>query len=134
MTEPINTIQIWQHFQELVLTMQQTFSAELELAPLPARPQYAAINTYFQQQIMTTADDPWPAAITGKMRSYITEIHRLLKLIQRDMVFWQSARQPVTQAQRQSEILSKLNMILQFCRSMIEELHTSVSPVGYPEK
>lgn len=127
MTELIDTIYVWQHFQKLVLTMQQALSAELSPTPLQARPQYAAIDTYFQQQIMATADDPLPTAIAGKMRSYITEIHRLLKLIQRDLIFWQSARQPNTKAQRQSEIFTKLDMILQFSNTIVGALSISGS-------
>ncbi len=127
MTEPIDTIQIWQRFQELVLTMQQAFSAELAPTPLQAREQYEAIDTYFQQQIMATSDDPWPVAIAGKMRSYITEIHRLLKLIQRDLIFWQSARRPLPKVQRSDDIRSKLDMVMQFSNSIVEALSISGS-------
>lgn len=125
MTEPIDTIQVWQRFQELVLTMQQAFSAELALTPLQARQQYEAIDTYFQQQLMATSDDPRPAAITGKIRSYITEIHRLLKLVQRDLIFWQSARQPLTKVQRSDDIQSKLDVVMQFSNSIVEALSIS---------
>lgn len=113
---------IWQHFQELVLTLQQPFSEESLLTPLQITQLYGAIDTYFQQEIMAATECPLPPAIAGKMRSYTTEIHRLLKLIQRDLIFWQSARQPDTKAKRQTEILSKMDVILQFVRSMIEEL------------
>jgi hypothetical protein len=123
MTEPINTIQIWQHFQELVLTIQQDIGADISPTLLETTRQYEVINTYFQHQMLAMSEYPWPPAIAGKMRSYITEIHRLLKLVQRDLVFWHSARQPNTKAQRQTEILGKLNTIVQFSRSMIEELH-----------
>jgi hypothetical protein len=128
MPEPIDTIQIWQHFQELVLAIQQDISADTRPTPLETTRQYEAIDTYFQRQMMVTSEYSWPPAIAGKMRSYITEIHRLLKLVQRDLVFWHSARQPNTKAQRQTEILGKLNTIVHFSRSMIEELHTFESP------
>lgn len=118
----IDTIQIWQHFQELVLTIQQDVSADIPPIPLVITRQYEAIDTYFQHQMMATSEYTWPASLAGKMRSYITEIHRLLKLLQRDLIFWHHARQPQTKAQRQTEILGKLDTIVQFSRSMIEEL------------
>lgn len=118
---------IWQHFQELVLTLQQPFSEELALTPLQITQFYGAIDTYFQHQIMAAPECPLPPAIAGKMRSYTTEIHRLLKLIQRDLIFWQSASQPATKAQRQTDIWSKLNLVMQFVRSMIEELRNASS-------
>jgi hypothetical protein len=134
MTEPIGTIQIWQHFQELVLAIQQDINSDVSPTTLETTRKYEEIDTYFQCQMMATSDYSWPPALAGKMRSYITEIHRLLKLVQRDLVFWHHARQPNTKAQRQTEILGKLSTIVQFSRSMIEELHTSDSQVGYSER
>jgi succinate dehydrogenase flavin-adding protein (antitoxin of CptAB toxin-antitoxin module) len=46
-----------------------------------------------------------------QVRSGLTEIHRLLKLADRDLQFWQSARQPETRRQRQQKLLTKLQQI-----------------------
>jgi succinate dehydrogenase flavin-adding protein (antitoxin of CptAB toxin-antitoxin module) len=46
-----------------------------------------------------------------QVRSGLTEIHRLLKLADRDLQFWQSAKQPDTRSQRQQQLLTKLQQI-----------------------
>jgi hypothetical protein len=125
MNEIAEIIEIWQHFQETVGTLQQPMSAELPLTPRQTTECYAAIEIYFDQQMRVAPEYPLPSAVAGKMRSYTTEIHRLLKLIQRDLIFWHSARQPATKAQRRLEILRKLDMTMQFSQSMIEELNIS---------
>ncbi len=122
MTEILEITQVWQHFQELVVTMQQLFQAPQLPMTLQTNQGYSAIELYFQHQIMTTMSAPLPSPVAGKMRSYTTEIHRLLKLMQRDLIFWQSARQLPTKKQRQADIESKLIMITQFVVAMLEEL------------
>jgi hypothetical protein len=122
MTEIIEITQVWQDFQELVVTMQQLFQAAPSPTNLQTNQTYEAIETYFQRQIMATTTAPLPPTVAGKIRSYTTEIHRLLKLGQRDLMFWQSARQLSTKKQRQADMESKLVMIRQFIVAMLEEL------------
>jgi hypothetical protein len=127
MADLIEIMAVWQHLQSLVLTLQEPLTASVPLTPLQTTQLYGEIVAYFEQQIMAVVENPWPLAVAGKMRSYTTEIHRLLKLMQRDLIFWHSARQPLTRAQRLAEILGKLHMIMQFIQSMIEELNTTSS-------
>jgi hypothetical protein len=47
-----------------------------------------------------------------QMRSSLTEIHRLLRLLQRDLIFWQTAKQ--TKAGRKSQVLATLQSIENF--------------------
>ncbi len=125
MTEIAEIMEIWQHFQDMVLALQQLMSTELLLTPLQTTECYTSIEIYFDQQIVAAPEYLLPPAVAGKMRSYTTEIHRLLKLIQLDLIFWHSARQPATKAQRRLEILRKLDVTMQFSQSMIEELNIS---------
>jgi succinate dehydrogenase flavin-adding protein (antitoxin of CptAB toxin-antitoxin module) len=46
-----------------------------------------------------------------QMRAGLTEIHRLLKVADRDLQFWQSAKQPDNRSQRQQQLLAKLQQI-----------------------
>ncbi len=46
-----------------------------------------------------------------RIRAGLTEIHRLLKLADRDLQFWQGARQPATRQERQQNLLLKLQQI-----------------------
>ncbi len=127
MAEILEIIEVWQHFQEMICTLQQPLSARLSLTPLQTNDRYAAIIADFDRLILSAPAYQLPSTTAGKMRSYITEIHRLLKLIQRDLIFWHNARQPSTKAQRHADILSKLDVITQFIQSIIEELNIAGS-------
>jgi hypothetical protein len=58
--------------------------------------------------------------IAGKMRSYLTESHRLLRLLPVDVMFIAAARNPTTAQQRRQAYQDKLNLLLQYCRAIIE--------------
>jgi succinate dehydrogenase flavin-adding protein (antitoxin of CptAB toxin-antitoxin module) len=67
------------------------------------------------QQNLAIAFDQLLAAFSPRanhrMRTGLTEIHRLLKLADRDLQFWQGARQPTTRKERQQNLLLKLQQI-----------------------
>jgi succinate dehydrogenase flavin-adding protein (antitoxin of CptAB toxin-antitoxin module) len=67
------------------------------------------------QQDLSIAFDQLLAAFAPdadrQVRSGLTEIHRLLKLADRELQFWQSAKQSETRSQRQQQLLTKLQQI-----------------------
>jgi hypothetical protein len=115
-------VEVWEHFQELVVAWRQSMVAAELLPPRQTQTTYEAIMAYFDRELIAISTTPLSPGLAGKMRSYTTEIHRLLKLVHRDLLFWHSARQPETKARRRLDILAKLDMIMQFIQSMIEEL------------
>lgn len=127
MAEILEIIEVWQHFQEMIWTLQQPLDAGLSLTPLQTTDRYAAIIADFNQLMLAAPVNGLPPTTAGKMRSYITEIHRLLRLIQRGLIFWHNARQPSLKAQRHADILSNLAVITQFIQSIIEELNIAGS-------
>jgi hypothetical protein len=127
MADVMAIMEVWEHFRELVWSWQQLLVAAELLTPAQTQASYEAIRTYFDRELLVMATEDLSPGLAGKMRSYHTEIHRLLKLVHRDLVFWYSARQPQTKAQRRSDILAKLETIMQFIQSMIEELKMSGS-------
>ncbi|MEM6520510.1 MAG: heterocyst frequency control protein PatD [Cyanobacteria bacterium P01_C01_bin.70] len=50
--------------------------------------------------------------------SYQTEINRALRLLGLDVAFLQSAKQSLTQQKRQSQMLERLNTLLEFCNGL----------------
>jgi hypothetical protein len=122
MADVMAIVKVWEHFRELVWSWQQSLVAAELLTPAQTQASYEAIRTYFDRELLVMATDDLSPGLAGKMRLYHTEIHRLLKLVHRDFLLWHSARQPLTKAQRRLDILAKLDMIMQFIQSMIEEL------------
>jgi hypothetical protein len=73
----------------------------------------------FESQILNQSMDDLPDPIAGKMRSYVTESHRLLRLLQMAVMFIASARNPTTLNQRRQTYQRKLDLLLQYCQAVI---------------
>jgi hypothetical protein len=74
----------------------------------------------FESEIITQDVDLLPDPIAGKMRSYLTESHRLLRLLPLDVMFIATARNPTTIEQRRQAYQDKLNLLLKYCQAAIE--------------
>ena len=75
---------------------------------------------FFETQILPQDLDSLPDPIAGKMRSYLTESHRLLRLLPIDLTFIAAARNPATLQQRRQAYQEKLDMLLKYCQAVIE--------------
>jgi len=74
----------------------------------------------FESEIITQDVDLLPDPIAGKMRSYLTESHRLLRLLPLDVMFIATARNPTKIEQRRQAYQDKLNLLLKYCQAAIE--------------
>jgi hypothetical protein len=75
------------------------------------------------EQLLQSCD----SIASHKARSILTEIHRLLRILQRDLLFWQAAKQ--TRADRELQVLTTLQSIEGFYRALVCELTPN-----YPQK
>lgn len=73
----------------------------------------------FESHILPQDLDRLPDPIAGKMRSYLTESHRLLRLLPIDLTFIAAARNPATLQQRRQAYQGKLDLLLQYCQAVI---------------
>ena len=73
----------------------------------------------FESEIRSQSFDELPDPIAGKMRSYLTESHRLLRLLSMDAMFIAAARNPATAAQRYQAYRDKLNLLCRYCQDII---------------
>lgn len=76
---------------------------------------------WFQQRLIrleTTALDP---AIAPLVQTAQTEINKLLRLLGTDVMFLQTARQPLTQQQRQKQLCDRLDQLLGYCAAVLGE-------------
>ena len=72
------------------------------------------LQTLFDQLLQSS--DP---AAPYQVRSSLTEIHRLLRILQRDLLFWQGAKQ--TRADRGIQVLNTLRSIKDFYQVLISD-------------
>jgi hypothetical protein len=105
-----------------ILLWQQLFNLLSDL-PDPAAPDLKAslgkAIELFESEILAQSFDEIPDPIAGKMRSYITESHRLLRLLSMDAMFIAAARNPTTAEQRRQAYRDKLNLLCRYCQDII---------------
>jgi hypothetical protein len=117
---------------EQILMWQQLFNllSDLPTDSLPdLKVSLSHAIAFFESEILARSsvcetapetDDRIEDPIAGKMRSYLTESHRLLRLLPVDVMFIAAARNPTTAQQRRQAYQAKLNLLLQYCQAIID--------------
>jgi hypothetical protein len=108
---------------EQILMWQQLFTL-LSNLPTDSLPDLkVSLNRsieFFETQILPQDLDSLPDPIAGKMRSYLTESHRLLRLLPIDLTFIATARNPDKLQQRRQAYQEKLDLLLKYCQAVTE--------------
>ncbi|WP_310485518.1 heterocyst frequency control protein PatD [Chamaesiphon sp. VAR_48_metabat_403] len=110
---PTAQILIWQQLFTLLSNLPSESTPELKASL------HQAIEL-FETEIIPQDLDILPDPIAGKMRSYLTESHRLLRLISMDALFISTARDPTTIDFRRQAYRHKLELLLQYCQAVID--------------
>jgi hypothetical protein len=108
---------------EQILMWQQLFTllANLPTESIPdLKVSLGKVIELFETDILTQNIDHLPDPIAGKMRSYLTESHRLLRLLSIDLMFIATARNPATIQQRRQSYQAKLDLLLEYCQAVIK--------------
>lgn len=93
--------------------------------PLEIQASLRAAMSVFESQLLAQNIDDLPAPIAAKMRSYLTESHRLLRLLSTEAIFIATARNPQIVGQRRQAYRERLDLLLQFCQAAIDSLADS---------
>jgi hypothetical protein len=104
----------WQQLLDLLLQMQTAEKQHLQTHL------QAAIEVLAGQISPQMKAGEFPAPIAAKMQSYLTECHRLLRLLQTDVMFLQTARSTDTARQRYAVYQQRLESAITFCRAAID--------------
>jgi uncharacterized protein with PIN domain len=84
---------------------------------------FLAVQQAFQQQILPLGDDDGLDRAT--LQPLLTEMNRMLRLMAMDVAFLQTARQPMTQQQRQRQLLTKLEQFGSFATTLQQAVDRS---------
>jgi hypothetical protein len=72
----------------------------------------------FQQ--LLNLDTELPPALVTIWQSYLTETHKQLRLLNTDLLFLQTARQPLTREQRYRQSYSRLTQLLADTQALLQ--------------
>ena len=78
------------------------------------------VQQLFKEQILTMNWDRVPSDRVSSMQSYVTEMHKQMRLLATDAIFFQTARQPATQQQRLSQITTRIETLIRYCDALLE--------------
>jgi hypothetical protein len=110
---PIEQILIWQQLFTLLSNLPTDSIPDLKVS-------LSRSIELFESEILPQNIDSLPEPIAARMRSYLTESHRLLRLLSIDVMFIATARNPLTIEQRRQSYQKKLDLLIQYCQAIIK--------------
>jgi hypothetical protein len=109
---PTEQISPWRQLLTLLLNLSTDSIPELKVSLNEA-------IELFERQILTQNIEDLEEPIAGKMRSYLTESHRLLRLLPLDLMFLEAARQPNNLQHRRQAYQDKLDLLIRYSRAIV---------------
>lgn len=83
---------------------------------------FLTVQQVFQQQVLPLGGED--TSDKTALQPLLTEMNRTLRLMAMDIAFLQTARQPITQQQRQRQILTKIDQLEAFIATLQQTLET----------
>lgn len=78
------------------------------------------VQQRFKEQILTLSLEQVPGELVSSVQSYRTEIHKQMRLLATDVMFFQTARQPATRKQRLSQMSQRLKALIGYCDALLK--------------
>jgi len=112
--------QCYQELQQALEQLERTATQEnLDRAALAA--EYTKVQQFFGNQIMKANSGELYASETPPEQSYLTEIHKQLRLLRTDVTFLQAAKQPATAQARQTAAAERVNTLIGYCGALLHK-------------
>lgn len=115
-----NSYQRYQELQQALEQLQKTAAQDnLDRTALAA--EYQKVQQFFGNQIMRTDSSELDSSETPPEQSYLTEIHKQLRMLGTDVTFLQASRQPATATGRQTAAIARLNTLIGYCGALLQK-------------
>jgi hypothetical protein len=111
-----------QHYRDFQHALQQLLGLIVRANPDGSSLQAAFLEAQqlFQLRIMALETDELDSRVVSKVRSYITEINKQMRLLGMDVMFLQTARQSGKIQQRQAQMGDRIDTVLRYCQALLE--------------
>ncbi|NEP08133.1 MAG: heterocyst frequency control protein PatD [Okeania sp. SIO2G4] len=112
--------QRYQTFSQLLNQLQELMAQEnLELEKISAMRK--EIQQFFEIKIMSLDNLELDLSIVFQIKSYLTEIHKELRLLYVDLIFLQASRNPQTTQKRLATIKDRLKTLIGYCGNILSQ-------------
>ncbi|MEG4799771.1 heterocyst frequency control protein PatD [Microcoleus sp. ARI1-B5] len=110
----------YEELQQALEQLQRTVAQDnLDRAALAI--EYKKVQQFFGNQIMRAPSGELDASQPPPEQSYLTEIHKQLRLLGTDVTFLQVAKQPATAQTRQTAAAERLNTLIGYCGAVLKK-------------
>lgn len=82
--------------------------------------QLGQLQSQFQAQVQTLSWEDWPGKKRSLLRSIQVEMHKQMRLITTDLMFFRAAKQAHTLAQKQRDIRDRLTNLQGYCDAILK--------------
>jgi hypothetical protein len=127
-----NRRQLYQELQQ-ALEQLQTTAAQDNLDRTVLAAEYKKVQQFFGNQIMRADSGELEPSEPPPEQSYLTEIHKQLRLLGTDIMFLQASRQPATATARQTAAHARLNTLIGYCGALLQKNSGSSEPTEKAE-
>jgi hypothetical protein len=113
---------------EIILQFQESLKrlqTDLELTAVAdevLQSQLTEIQQFFEHQIMTLNPEVFNPTILPMWQSYLTEIHKQMRLLTIDLRFLKASRQTSTTATRRTQMSDRLGTLTQYCDAILAKI------------
>ena len=112
--------QRYQKFSQLLNQLQQLMAQEnLDLEKTSAIKK--EVQQFFEIQIMSLDNSELDRSIAFQVKSYLTEMHKELRLLYVDLIFLQASRNPQTTQTRLATIKDRLKTLTGYCENILSQ-------------
>lgn len=111
--------QRYQTFLNTLKQLQESLNQDSSYADLKAV--FSQLQEQFQQEIMALTGEDLTGELLSQWQSSQTEIHRTMRLLQTDMMFLQTSRNPETSQKRLATVRDRVENLINFTASFTKE-------------
>ena len=116
---PLQHDRVYRELLNALLELENLTTAT-DLEPSSLEKQYALVKEIFQTRALTLTEEVLDPALVPRWQSVQTEINRAVRLLQNDIIFWRSARQPATRQTRLKTLCDRLEQLIGYCQVLLQ--------------
>ena len=111
---------------QAIAQLQQTLE-HLQTRLTEENPDKATLTSAFRQarglfdNILQLGDRDVDPSLISPLQSYLTEIHKQMRLLEMDFRFLQTSRQNATLQARQTQMRSRVATLMGYCKSLLDK-------------
>lgn len=115
---------IFAEFKTSLNTVEQSLAGDHSAIKVALGP----LQSFFHGRVQALTWDDWPVERRSLLQSLRVEMHKQLRLLSTDLMFFKAAKQPETLAQRRSEMGDRLSNLRGYCDAILKLAESADAP------